>query len=196
MEYRQFGRSDIKVSAIGFGCWEIGGSYGPIDAAQFEQAVHQALHCGVNCFDTAEAYGMGISEQALGSALGSRRRDVCLVTKVGVGYPEAPNRRDSSQARIMASLEQSLRNLNTDYIDVYLIHWPDLNTPFDDTMQTLDEVVRQARCAMWGSPTSDCLSSRRACRCGGSMLSSTVGTCSTVACSGRSSPGARQTTSA
>src|SRR4029079_7030886 len=78
MEYRQFGRSDIKVSAIGFGCWEIGGTYGPIDAAQFEQAVHQALHCGVNCFDTAEAYGMGISEQALGSALGSRRRDVCL----------------------------------------------------------------------------------------------------------------------
>ncbi len=145
MEYRQFGRTDIKVSAIGFGCWEIGGTYGPIDAAQFEQAVHQALHCGVNCFDTAEAYGMGISEQALGRALGSRRRDVCLVTKVGVGYPEAPNRRDSSRARIMASLEQSLRNLNTDYIDVYLIHWPDLNTPFDDTMQTLDDIVRQGK---------------------------------------------------
>ena len=114
MEYRQFGRSDIKVSAIGFGCWEIGGTYGPIDATQFEQAVHQALHRGVNCFDTAEAYGMGISEQALGSALGSRRRDICLVTKVGVGYPEVPNRRDSSRGRIMASLEQSLRNLNTD----------------------------------------------------------------------------------
>ena len=107
MEYRQFGRTDIKVSSIGFGCWEISGTYGPIDAAQFEQAVHRALDAGVNCFDTAEAYGMGISEQALARALGSRRRDVCLVTKVGVGYPEAPNRRDSSRARIMASLDQS-----------------------------------------------------------------------------------------
>ena len=108
MEYRQFGRTDIKVSSIGFGCWEISGTYGPIDAAQFEQAVHSALDAGINCFDTAEAYGMGISEQALARALGSRRRDVCLVTKVGVGYPEAPNRRDSSRARIMASLDQSL----------------------------------------------------------------------------------------
>ena len=97
MDYRQFGRTDIKVSAIGFGCWEVGGTYGSIDAAQFEQAVHQALDCGVNCFDTAEAYGMGISEQVLGRTLGSRRREVCLVTKVGVGYPEAPNRRDSSR---------------------------------------------------------------------------------------------------
>src|SRR6185437_16213444 len=79
MEYRQFGRTDLKVSAIGFGCWEISGTYGAIDAAQFDQAVHHALDAGVNCFDTAEAYGMGISEQALARALGSRRRDVCLV---------------------------------------------------------------------------------------------------------------------
>ena len=90
MEYRQFGRTDLKVSAIGFGCWEISGTYGPIDAAQFDQAVHRALDAGVNCFDTAEAYGMGISEQALGRALGSRRRDICVVTKVGVGYPKRP----------------------------------------------------------------------------------------------------------
>ena len=74
MEYRQFGRTDMKVSAIGFGCWEISGTYGPIDAAQFDQAVHRALDAGINCFDTAEAYGMGISEQALGRALGARRR--------------------------------------------------------------------------------------------------------------------------
>ncbi len=145
MEYRQFGRTDIKTSAIGFGCWEISGTYGPIDAAQFDQAVHRALDGGVNCFDTAEAYGMGISEQALGRALGSRRRDICLVTKVGVGYPEAPNRRDSSRARIMASLEQSLRNLGTDHVDVYLIHWPDLNTAFEETFRALDDVVRQGR---------------------------------------------------
>jgi myo-inositol catabolism protein IolS len=145
MEYRPFGRTDLSVSAIGFGCWEISGTYGAIDAAQFEQAVHCALDSGITCFDTAEAYGMGISEQALGRALGARRRDVCLVTKVGVGYPEAPNRRDSSRARIMASIEQSLTNLGTDHVDVYLVHWPDLNTPFEETMGVLDDIVRQGK---------------------------------------------------
>lgn len=145
MEYRQFGRTDIKVSAIGFGCWEISGTYGPIDAAQFDRAVHRALDAGIDCFDTAEAYGMGISEQALARALGARRRDVRLVTKVGVGYPETPNRRDSSRERIMASIEQSLRNLNTDHVDVYLVHWPDLNTPFEETMHALDDIVRQGK---------------------------------------------------
>jgi myo-inositol catabolism protein IolS len=145
MEYRQFGRTGINVSAIGFGCWEISGTYGPIDAAQFDQAVQSALDAGINCFDTAEAYGMGISEQALAQALGARRRDVCLVTKFGVGYPEAPNRRDSSHARVMASIEQSLRNLNTDHVDVYLVHWPDLNTPFEETMRALDDIVRQGK---------------------------------------------------
>jgi aryl-alcohol dehydrogenase-like predicted oxidoreductase len=145
MKYRQFGQTQPKVSAIGFGCWEISGTYGPIDAAQFDQAVHRALDAGIDCFDTAEAYGMGISEQALAHALGARRRDVRVVTKVGVGYPEAPNRRDSSRARIMASIEQSLRNLNTDHVDVYLVHWPDPNTPFEETMRALDDIVLQGK---------------------------------------------------
>jgi aryl-alcohol dehydrogenase-like predicted oxidoreductase len=145
MEYRPFGRTDLRVSAIGFGCWEIAGTYGAVDTAQFDAAVHRALDAGINCFDTAEAYGMGVSEEALANALGTRRNEVCLVTKVGVGYPEAPNRRDSSRARIMTSLEQSLKRLRTDHVDVYLIHWPDLNTPFADTMQTLDDIVRQGK---------------------------------------------------
>ena len=145
MEYRKFGRTSVTVSAVGFGCWEVSGTYGPIDAAQFDRAVHRALDDGINCFDAAEAYGMGISEQALARALGLRRRDVCVVTKVGVGYPETPNRRDSSRVRIMASLEQSLRSLNTDHVDVYLIHWPDPNTPFDETFRALDDIVRAGK---------------------------------------------------
>jgi len=145
MEYRQFGRTDMKISTIGFGCWEIGGTYGAIDSTEFENAVRRALDAGINCFDTAEAYGMGISEQALGRALGGRRADVCLVTKVGVGYPEAPNRRDSSRSRIMASIEQSLHNLGTEHVDVYLVHWPDLNTPFEETFRALDDIVRQGK---------------------------------------------------
>src|SRR5271167_4642343 len=69
MEYRPFGKTDLKVSATGFGCWEIGGTYGRIDEVQFRRAVQQAIESGITCFDTAEAYGMGVSERALARAL-------------------------------------------------------------------------------------------------------------------------------
>src|SRR5438093_3700991 len=145
MEYRPFGRTDLQVSAIGFGCWEIGGTYGKIDAAQFQQAVQHAIDAGVNCFDTAEAYGMGASEQALARALGTRRQEVYVVTKFGVGYTEAPNRRDSSRQRVMASIEKSLQHLQTDYVDVYLVHWPDVHTPFEETMRASTTLSSKAR---------------------------------------------------
>jgi aryl-alcohol dehydrogenase-like predicted oxidoreductase len=145
MEYRQFGKTDLKVSAIGFGCWEIGGTYGRIDETQFRRAVEQAIDSGITCFDTAEAYGMGVSEQALGEALGGRRRDVSIVTKFGVGYPELPTRRDSSRERVRASIENSLKNLRTDHVDVYLVHWPDPDTPLDETIRALDEIVAQGK---------------------------------------------------
>jgi myo-inositol catabolism protein IolS len=145
MEYRQFGKTDLKVSAIGFGCWEIGGTYGRIDESQFERAVRQAIDNGINCFDTAEAYGMGASEEALARALGGRRQDVSIVTKFGVGYDEMPGRRDSSHQRVMASIEKSLQRLQTDHVDVYLVHWPDPSTPFDETMHALDDILRQGK---------------------------------------------------
>src|SRR5713101_63350 len=145
MEYRPFGQTSLQVSAMGFGCWEMGGTYGKIDEAQFQQAVQRAIDAGINCFDTAEAYGMGTSEQALARALGERRKDVSIVTKFGVGYAEAPNFRDSSRQRVMASIEKSLRNLQTDYVDVYLVHWPDVNTPFEETMRALDDIARQGK---------------------------------------------------
>jgi aryl-alcohol dehydrogenase-like predicted oxidoreductase len=150
MEYRQFGNTGLTISAIGFGCWEIGGTYGRIDEAQFRRAVPQAIGKGINCFDTAEAYGMGVSEEALARALGSRRSDVCLVTKFGVGYDEMPNRRDSSRARVLASIDKSLQRLKTDHVDVYLVHWPDPLTPLDETMQALDDIVRQGKARFIG----------------------------------------------
>lgn len=145
MEYRSFGQTGMQVSAIGFGCWEIGGGYGSIEESEFIQAVHRALDLGINCFDTAEAYGFGASEQSLAKALGSRRKDAIVVTKFGVGYREATNFRDSSRARIVASIEKSLQNLKTDYVDVYMVHWPDVNTPLDETMRALDDLVQQGK---------------------------------------------------
>src|SRR6266571_4277631 len=145
MEYRKFGKTNLEVSAIGFGCWEIGGTYGRIDESQFRRAVEQAIDNGITCFDTAEAYGMGVSEEALAQALGGRRRDVSIVTKFGVGYEEMPTRRDSSRKRVMASIEKSLKRLQTDHVDVYMVHWPDPETPLDETMQALDDIVRQGK---------------------------------------------------
>ncbi len=145
MEYRQFGNTDLKVSAIGFGCWEIGGTYGRIDETQFSRAVARAIDNGITCFDTAEAYGMGVSEEALARALGARRQDVSIVTKFGVGYDEMPNRRDSSRQRVIASIEKSLQRLRSDRVDVYLVHWPDPGTPLDETIRALDDIVRQGK---------------------------------------------------
>src|SRR5713101_664608 len=145
MEYRPFGQTGMQVSAIGVGCWEIGGGYGSIEETQFIQAVHRALDLGINCFDTAEADGFGASERSLAKALGNRRKEALVVTKFGIGYKEAPNFRDSSRQRVMASIEKSLRNLQTDYVDVYLVHWPDVNTPFEETMRALDDIARQGK---------------------------------------------------
>ena len=88
---------------------------------------------------------MGVSEEALARALGGRRNDVVIATKFGVGYEEMPNRRDSSRTRVLASIDKSLQRLRTDHVDIYLVHWPDPNTPLDETISALDDIVRQGK---------------------------------------------------
>ncbi len=145
MEYRPFGRTGLKVSALGFGCWEVGGGYGNVEEAEFARAVGRALDLGINCFDTAEGYGHGASERALGNALGRRRDEAIIVTKFGMNYRDMPNLRDSSAARVKASIDKSLAALGTDHVDVYLVHFPDRNTPFEETMDALADIVREGK---------------------------------------------------
>jgi len=145
MEYRPFGQTGLDVSVIGFGCWEIGGGYGSIEAKDFDDAIGRALDLGINCFDTAEGYGMGASEQALGQALGRRRDEAIIVSKFGMAYRDKPNMRDSSRERVLTTIDKTLKNLGTDYVDVYLVHWPDRNTPFEETMSALADVVRDGK---------------------------------------------------
>src|SRR3954471_22477070 len=145
MEYRPFGQTGLDVSDIGFGCWEIAGGYGSIEAQDFDRAIGRALDLGINCFDTAEGYGMGASERALAKALGTRRDEAVIVTKFGMNYRDKPNLRDSSRERVLASIDKSLQNLGTDFVDVFMIHWPDRETPFEETMGALDEVVQQGK---------------------------------------------------
>jgi aryl-alcohol dehydrogenase-like predicted oxidoreductase len=195
MEFRPFGRTDLKVSAIGFGCWEIGGTYGHIDEAQFQRAVHAAIEAGITCFDTAEGYGMGISEDALARALGARRSDVIVATKFGVGYDEMPNRRDSRRSRVFASIDKSLQRLRTDHVDIYLMHWPDPNTPLEETMTALDDVVRQGKVRYIGVSNFRPAQIEQAMRLRRSISSNMPGTCSTAVCRPRSFPAARHSRS-
>jgi len=167
MENRPFGRTGLEVSAVGFGCWEIGGGYGDIEEQEFVRAISRSLDLGVNCFDTAEGYGLGVSERALGAALGKRREEAIIVSKFGVNYRDMPNMRDSSRERVVASIDKCLKNLGTDYVDVYLVHWPDRNTPFEETMSALDDIIRDGKARFVGlsnfklSEIQECMAMRR-----------------------------------
>lgn len=167
MEYRPFGKTGLDVSAIGFGCWELGGNYGHFEESEVIAAVHRALDLGINCFDTAEGYGRGKSEELLARALGPRRKDIILVTKFGIGYEGRERGRDSRRSMAMAAVERSLKFMNTDYIDLYLVHWPDVNTPFEETMRALEELVQSGKVRFVGvsnfraEQIAECMKTRR-----------------------------------
>jgi aryl-alcohol dehydrogenase-like predicted oxidoreductase len=167
MEYRAFGRTGLQVSAIGFGCWETGGMYGSFHEEEVITAVHRALDLGINCFDTAEGYGFGRSESLLAKALGTRRKEVLLVTKFGIYQNEGTWYRDSSRAQAMAAIERSLNYLQTDYVDVYLVHWPDRQIPFEEPMRALEEIVQAGKARFVGvsnfkaEEIASCMATRR-----------------------------------
>jgi aryl-alcohol dehydrogenase-like predicted oxidoreductase len=148
MQYRTMGASDLEISAIGFGCWEMGGNqYGDVDDREEMRAVHRAIDLGVTLFDTAAIYGHGHSEEVLGKALGARRKEIVLVTKGGLSWEVVggPSTRDSSRAAITRGMDESLKRLGTEYVDLYLIHWPDVKTPIEETMQTLNDLVQAGK---------------------------------------------------
>ena len=154
MKYRPFGRTGLNVSEIGFGCWELGGEYGHFDETDVVQAIQRALDLGINCFDTAQGYGMGRSEALLAKGLGKRRQEIILVTKWGIRYndclSENQRTRDSRTARAKLAIENSLSFLKTDYVDVYLIHWPDPRIPFDEPMRAMEEIVKEGKARFVG----------------------------------------------
>ena len=166
MLYRPFGNTGLSVSAIGFGCWELGGGYGQIDEGDVVAAVRKALDVGINLFDTAEAYGFGQSERILAKGLGAHRDEVVLVSKFGIGYRDGRSR-NGTRKRMMASIETTLTALDTDHLDVYLVHWPDRETPFEETMRGLEELVRQGKARFVGvsnfkaAEIADCMATGR-----------------------------------
>jgi 1-deoxyxylulose-5-phosphate synthase len=142
MEYRRLGRSGLRVSAIGLG----GNTFGRYaDAARTAEIVGRALDLGVNLFDTADVYNKGQSEEFIGRAIRGRRAQALIATKVSSRVGDGPNDAGASRQHIMNGCEASLRRLDTDYIDLYQIHWFDSDTPQDETLAALDDLVRAGK---------------------------------------------------
>ena len=148
MEYRQLGNSGLQVSTIGLGTNNFGMR---LDAAQTALIVNHALDVGINMIDTANSYGKGLSEEYIGKALKGKRDQAVLATKVSSRMNEGPNNAGNSRRHIIAEVEASLRRLDTDYIDLYQIHWWDSNTPLEETLRTLDDLVSQGKTRYAGS---------------------------------------------
>lgn len=153
MEQRQLGDSDLFSSSLGFGTWEMSTTnYGHIDVKAASRAVNAAIDCGITLFDTAEVYGPYHSEKLLAKALGTKRKDIILVTKVGFEYDESGKRlgRNSQYGHIIERAEGCLRRLETDFIDLLLIHWPDHDTPLEEPMGALEQLKQDGKIRHYG----------------------------------------------
>ncbi len=183
MEQRQFGNTDLTCSALGFGTWELGATqYGEIDIDEAVRAVHMAIDHGVTLFDTAEVYGPFTSEELLARGLGERRKDIVLVTKVGFIFHDDPSilgdaaivGRNASAAYITERTEGCLKRLNTDYVDLMLIHWPDLKTPHEETIGALEALKAAGKIRHYGVSNYD-VSMMAQCQEYGSLAANQVG---------------------
>ncbi|MDG2524011.1 aldo/keto reductase [Stenotrophomonas sp. HITSZ_GD] len=151
METRLLGRSGFKVPVLGFGAGTFGGkgplfsAWGDTGVAQARRMIDLCLDAGVNLFDTADVYSDGASEEILGAALQGRRDAVILSTKTGLRLGEGPNDAGASRWRLLRAVEASLRRLRTDYIDLLQLHAFDALTPLEETLSTLDDLVRAGK---------------------------------------------------
>ncbi|MCA2217617.1 aldo/keto reductase [Jidongwangia harbinensis] len=150
MQYRQLGRSGLRVSTITLGTMGFGGTgwatpVGQIDVAGAREQIAVARDAGVNLIDTADVYSGGLSEEILGEALGSARDEVLIATKARMPMGDGPNDAGLSRHHILRAAEASLRRLNTDHIDLYQVHEWDGQTPLEETLRALDDLVRSGK---------------------------------------------------
>src|SRR5215204_6367325 len=151
MEYRQLGRSGLKVSALSFGTVTFGGgsevfkAWGNTDVEEAKRLISICMDAGINLFDTSNSYSRGRSEEVLGAALKGVRNQVLVSTKATFPMGDGPNDYGSSRYHLIQACEDSLRRLNTDHIDVYHMHGFDGNTPVEETLRALDDLVTSGK---------------------------------------------------
>jgi aryl-alcohol dehydrogenase-like predicted oxidoreductase len=163
--------SGWKLSRLCFGCEPLGGTdWGVVDVAEIGRTINRALDSGVNFFDTADVYGLGLSEERLSQALGHRRHDVVVATKGGVSWSRTDSlvrakvAYDSSPKYIRAAVENSLRRLRLDVLPLYYIHWPDPNTPIEATFAELEELRTEGKIRSLGCSNYSAEQVARACQ--------------------------------
>ena len=147
METTRIQGTGIEVSRVGLGTWAIGGwMWGGSNEKESIKTIHTAIDSGITLIDTAPAYGFGRSEEIVGKALkdGLRNR-VIIATKVGLDWNGDQPFRNASRARILAEIDASLKRLRTDYIDIYQVHWPDPETPIEETADAMLELFKQGK---------------------------------------------------
>lgn len=142
MKYKKLGRTGIKVSAISLGTMTLGTQ---VPETESIVIINKAIDAGINLLDTADVYGGGRSEEMIGKALKGRRDSVILATKVKSPTGPGPNDSGLSRKHIMWGIEASLKRLQTDYIDLYYCHFPDFDTPLDETLRAFDDLVHQGK---------------------------------------------------
>ena len=147
MEKRQLGNSGLEVSVVGLGCNNFGGMVQALDLEASRKVIHAALDAGITLLDTSDSYGAnGGSEKTLGEVLGDRRKDIVLATKFASPMNRAVSSRyNGSRGYIMKAVEESLKRLKTDWIDLYQYHFPDPQTPIEETLRAMDDLVRQGK---------------------------------------------------
>jgi len=147
MKQVRLGKSNLQVSPIAFGAWELGGDWGATDETAAIETIRHAADAGINFFDTAQGYGFGASEALIAKALADRpREEIVIATKGGLRpTPGGGVERDASPDWVRRGVDESLKALNTDYIDLYQIHWPDAKVPFAQTAATLAELVKDGK---------------------------------------------------
>jgi aryl-alcohol dehydrogenase-like predicted oxidoreductase len=146
MEYTIISGTQMNVSRIAQGTWAIGGwMWGGTDEGESIRTIHAALDKGINLIDTAPVYGFGVSEEIVGKAIEKRgqREKVFIATKVGLEWHNGAVSRNSSPARIRQEVQDSLRRLRTNYIDIYQVHWPDLAVPIEETARTMQALLKE-----------------------------------------------------
>jgi aryl-alcohol dehydrogenase-like predicted oxidoreductase len=145
----RLGMTELRVFPIAFGTWQLGGDWGHFDEREAIAAIRHARALGIDLFDTAQAYGFGASERLLGRALGDElnhhRDDLVIATKGGLRMTDEGLVRDSSAAWLRSGVEQSLRALGVEHIDIYQVHWPDLDVPFAETAGALQQLVEEGK---------------------------------------------------
>ncbi len=142
MKHRKLGKSDLQVSVVGLGCNNFG-FVANMDVESSRKVIDMAIAVGVDFFDTSDSYGS--SEVILGEVLGERRKKIVLATKVGGKQNPDGQKVGASRSYILAEVEESLRRLRTDWIDLYQIHYPDPKTPIEETLRALDDLVKQGK---------------------------------------------------